>query len=121
MTLYVCESASHSVEHRGHVSAGVLGEQRGTEHVYLHVLALPDADVAALAPRVDEHGNTEHARLALPRNEDWWVALDGEVCWPKLHRPRISSRCDLSTGSPRPVPLSEEDAARLRKLGVQLP
>jgi hypothetical protein len=118
MTWYLAESHDHAVEHGGRHSEGVVADVKGSEKIYLHVLALTDEEIARLAPRVDEHGNREHARLALPRDEAWWIAVEGEAFWPKLHRPRLSSRCAEQGGSYRPVPLSEEDLRRLRQAGV---
>ncbi|MEZ4295853.1 MAG: hypothetical protein R3B70_12825 [Polyangiaceae bacterium] len=119
MSLYVVESYDFSVEHGGRDSQGVVGENKGSEKIYLHVLPLTDAELKKLAVRVDENGNKQSDRLALPGRDDFWVAVEGEVFWPKLYRPRISSHCtDLDT-KPTPVPLSEEDIDRLRKSGAQ--
>lgn len=119
MSLYVVESYQFAVEHGGRDSQGVVGENKGSEKIYLHVLPLTEAEVAKLAVRVDEDGNRQHGRLALPGRDDFWVAVEGEVAWPRLHRPRITSRCDDVGTKPRPVPLSDEDLARLRKAGLQ--
>jgi hypothetical protein len=121
MPLFIVESYAYSVDHGRFQSAGVIGEPKGSEKIYLHVLALTPAELAALAPRVDEDGNKEHARLALPGNEEFWVAVDGEVAWPKILRPRLVSKCDLTAGTPTPVPLGAEDIDRLRKAGAVLP
>jgi hypothetical protein len=118
MSLYVVESYQFSVEHGGRDSQGVVGENKGSEKIYLHVLPLGDAELAKLAVRVDEDGNKQHDRLALPGRDEFWVAVEGEVAWPKIYRPRITSRCDSVGVKPRPVPLSTEDLDRLRKAGV---
>jgi hypothetical protein len=119
MTFYVVESHSYSVDHGGRSSAGVVGEYKGQEKLYLHVLPITDAEIAQLAPRIDEDGNKQHDRLALPRNEEWWVAVEGEATWPGVLRPKITSRCaDVGT-KPKPAPLSSEDLDRLRKAGVK--
>lgn len=119
MSLYVCESYEFSVEHNGRESQGVIGENKGSEKIYLHVLDLTDADVTKLAVRVDEDGNKQHDRLALPRRDDFWVAVEGEVAWPKLYRPRITSRCENVGSKPKPAAISAEDLDRLRKAGVK--
>jgi hypothetical protein len=118
MAFYLAESNSYTVEHGGRSSAGVVGEHKGREKIYLHVLPLEDAEIARLSPRVDEDGNKQHDRLALPRNEEWWIAVDGEAPWPGVLRPRITSRCTDIATKPKPVPLSVEDLERLRKAGL---
>jgi hypothetical protein len=119
MAYYVVESYDFSVDHNGRESQGVVGENKGSEKIYLHVLPLTDADLAKLAVRIDENGNKQHDRLALPGRDDFWIAVEGEVAWPKLYRPRITSRCENVGTKPRPVPLSAEDQERLRKAGVK--
>ena len=119
MAFYLAESNGYSVEHGGRSSAGVLGEHKGKEKIYLHVLPVTDAEIEKLGPRVDEDGNKQHDRLALPRNEEWWIAVEGEAAWPGVHRPRITSRCTDVASKPRPVPLSAEDLDRLRKAGLK--
>ncbi len=119
MSLYVVESYEFSVEHNGRESQGVVGENKGSEKIYLHVLDLGAADLAKLAVRVDDAGNKQHDRLAIPGRDDFWVAVEGEVAWPKIYRPRITSRCDNVGSKPVPAPLSAEDQARLVKAGVK--
>src|SRR5262245_45730924 len=109
MSFYVCESYEFSVDHGGRDSQGAVGESKGSEKIYLHVLPLTDAEVARLAVRVDEHGNRQSDRIALPGRDDFWIAVEGEVAWPKIHRPRITSRCEDVGTKPRPIPLSAED------------
>lgn len=118
MRFYVAESNSYAVEHGGRDSKGVVADYKGREKIYLHVLPLTDAEIQKLKPRVDEDGNTEHARLALPGVEEWWIAVEGEAAWPGIFRPRIVSRCEDIGQKPRPAPLSDEDLGRLRKIGV---
>ena len=118
MTYYLVESYFHRVEHGGRSSAGVLGEHKGREKIYLHVLPIADGELGALAPRVDEDGNKQHDRLALPRNEDWWVAVAGDVSWPRVVRPKMVSHCTDVALRPRPAPLSSDDLQSLRKSGV---
>jgi hypothetical protein len=118
MSYYVVESYDFAVDHGGRASRGVVGDYKGSEKIYLHVLPLTDAEITKLSPRVDEDGNLQHARLALPRDEVFWIGVDGEVAWPGIHRPRITSRCDLVDDRPRPVALSADDLGRLRKAGV---
>lgn len=120
MPYYLVESYDFKVQHGGRSSQGVLGEQKSSEKLYLHVLPLSDLELAALQPRIDEHGNKEHARLALPRNEEFWIAVEGEASWPKLYRPRVTSRCDLASGAAKPVALTAEELERLRKAGLAL-
>jgi hypothetical protein len=119
MVWHLVESSDYTIEHRGRRSEGVVAEAKGSEKIYLHVVALTGDDIARLAPRIDENGNKEHARLALPREEAWWVAIDGEAFWPKLYRPRVASRCVEEGGVWRPVALSPDDLDRLRKAGVR--
>ena len=119
MAWYIAESYEFSVDHGGRESQGVVGDHKGSEKLYLHVLSITDDEIARLRPRVDDDGNTQHARLALPRNDAWWIATEGEAAWPNLHRPRLVSRCDLGQAKPRPVPLSADDLARLAKAGVR--
>jgi hypothetical protein len=116
---YVAESTSYAVEHGGRASEGVVGDYKGREKIYLHVLPITDAEIQKLKPRVDENGNVDHARLALPDSEEWWIAIEGEAAWPKIVRPRIASRCDNIAVKPIPVPISDEDLERLRKAGVR--
>lgn len=118
MSYYVAESTMYSVEHGGRDSKGVVADYKGREKIYLHVLPLTDAEIQKLKPRVDENGNTEHARLALPGVEEWWIAVEGEAAWPNIYRPRVVSRCENVGQKPRPAALSDEDLARLRKAGV---
>ena len=118
MVFYVAESDSFAVDHGGRESRGVLGEHKGREKIYLHVLPLTAAEIEKLVPRVDDDGNAEHARLSLPNTPEWWIAVEGEVAFPKLYRPRITSRCEDIGSKPRPAPLSTEDLERLRKSGV---
>lgn len=115
---YVAESTSYAVEHGGRDSKGVVGDYKGREKIYLHVLPITDAEIQKLKPRVDEDGNVDHTRLALPGNEEWWIAVEGEAAWPKLVRPRVVSRCDNIAVKPSPVPISDDDLERLRKAGV---
>jgi hypothetical protein len=121
MALYVAESYDYEVHHRGQVSAGALGVGGGSEKIYLHVLEVTDDEVKQLAGRVDEDGNRQSDRLALPRNEEWWIAVSGKKAWPKIPLPKIVSRCRLEVNIPIPVPLPEQEAEALRKLGVRLP
>lgn len=119
MAFYVAESHSFSVDHGGRSSEGVIGEYKGKEKIYLHVLPITDAEIAKLAVRVDEDGNKQHDRLALPGNDEWWIAVEGEAAWPGVYRPRITSRCTDVATKPRPAPLSAEDLDRLRKQGLK--
>jgi hypothetical protein len=119
MGWYVVESYDYEVLHGGRESQGVVGEHRGSEKIYLHALELSQADITQLGPREDEHGNRQHDRLALPRNEEWWIAVDGEVHWPKCFRPPIRSYCSDLGSRPKPVALPSADLERLRKVGVK--
>jgi hypothetical protein len=118
---YVVESYDFQVLHAGRMTDGALGEGPGAEKIYLHVIAISDGDIGMLEPRMDESGNQQHDRLALPRNEEWWVAVDGERAWPKIPRPRVVSHCQLEGGIPKPAALVDDEVAALRKLGVALP
>jgi hypothetical protein len=121
MARYLVESSDFSVDHAGRASQGVIGEHKGKEKIYLHVLDVGDADLQKLAPRVDEHGNAQHDRLSLPTVEEWWFAVEGEAAWPGVYRPRLTSRCADVATKPRPEALSEEDGGRLRKAGWKGP
>jgi hypothetical protein len=119
MAYYVVESYSFAVDHGGRSSQGVIGEHKGKEKIYLHVLPVTDAEVAKLLARVDDDGNKQHDRLALPGNDEWWFAVEGEVAWPGIYRPRLTSHCTDVAAKPRPAPLPAEDLARLVKAGLK--
>ena len=122
MALYVCESYDHAVDHGGRASIGVLGEPLSPlvkEKIYLHVLPLSDAELRRLGPRKDEDGNAQHARLALPNDDVFWIAVQGEIAYPRVFRPRVTSTCVDGPKGPAPSPLSDEDLERLRKAGIQ--
>lgn len=121
MALYVVESYDYSVFHAGRYSDGVVGKGGGSEKIYLHVLDISDADIGKLVAREDEHGNKQSDRRALPMNEEWWIAVEGDKAWPKTVRPKVVSRCVLDDDVPRPAPLGEEELAALRKVGASLP
>jgi hypothetical protein len=122
MALYLAESYEWQVLHDGRMSQGVVGEGGSSERIYLHVIEVSDADAARLGPRVDENGNRESDRLALPRNEEWWIAVEGDKVWPKTVRPKLTSRCAIdASGAPKPQPLSEAERDVLRKLKAPLP
>jgi hypothetical protein len=70
MPLFVVESFLSTLEQAGHDSRGVVGAGPGSEKIYLHVVSISDAELKALAVRVDEHGNKQHDRLSLPDRED---------------------------------------------------
>ncbi|MBI4705732.1 MAG: hypothetical protein HY744_31960 [Deltaproteobacteria bacterium] len=118
MARYIAESYDYLVDDGVRRSEGVVGKHAGSEKLYLHVLEVADAEIAKLGPRVDEHGNKQHDRLALPRSEDWWIAVEGEATWPGTLRPPMRSQCRLVGGRPVPVPLTEVDLALLRKSGA---
>jgi hypothetical protein len=117
-SLYVVESHSFEVRHNGRASHGVVGEHKGSEKIFLHVLPLSDADIARLATRVDEHGNKQSDRFAIPHNDDFWLSLDGEVLWPSLPRAKIRSRVQFAGRKVVPVALTETELAALRGAGV---
>jgi len=132
MAYYICESYDFSVDHGGRSSEGVLGEPTSPqikEKIYLHLLPLTDAEVAKLAPRKDEDGNVQHARLALPRDEVFWIAVLGEIAYPKV-RPRVVSKCadrvsaaapGVADGpkGPTPQPITPAELELLRKFGTK--
>ncbi len=121
MASYLVESYDYLVDHDAGRSEGVVGVGGGSEKIYLHVISVADSAIAKLGPRIDEHGNKEHERLALERNEEWWIAVEGEKAWPRTHRPKLVSRCKLSEhGAPVAVPLTEAELASLRKLGAKV-
>lgn len=117
MARYLVESNSFSIDHAGKESQGVVGEYKGKEKIYLHVIEVDDKDLQKLSPRVDESGNKQHDRLVLPRVDEWWFAVEGEAAWPGVYRPKLTSRCADVETKPRPAPLSDEDLGRLRKAG----
>lgn len=121
MALYVAESYDYQVFHAGKYSDGVVGSGGGSEKIYLHVLEVSDADIARLVPREDDHGNKQSDRRALPNNDEWWIAVDGDKVWPKTLRPKVVSHCLLKDDRPQPAPLTDDELAALRKVGVSLP
>lgn len=122
MPRFVVESTFHEIEHAGKKMLGVLGQGPGSEKIYLFVIAIDERDLGKLGPRVDEDGNRQHDRLALPGNEEWWIAVEGEKVWPGTIRPRVTSRCTLDdAGVPAPHALDDVESATLEKLGVKMP
>lgn len=118
MPLYVVESYFHHIAEPGvKTTTGAVGQGGGSEKVYLHVMELDERTVASLAPRVDEHGNKQHDRLARPGDEDLWIAVEGEKVWPGTVRPKVVSRCTLPEGGkPVPRPITDEELAELRRV-----
>ncbi len=120
---YLVESYDAAVDHNGRSSAGVVGDPLDRsihEKIYLHVLPLEDRELGTMGPRVDEDGNKQHGRLALPRNDAFWIAVEGEVAWPKIFAPRLVSKCALDGGVPRAVALGPAELERLSKAGLTL-
>jgi len=121
MAKYVAESYEYLVDHAGRRTEGVVGEHRGREKLYLHIVEVSAIELSQLSARVDENGNKQHSRLALPFNEEWWIAVEGEARWPKLGGHRLMSTCTVDDrGIPRPRPLSDDDIARLDKEGITI-
>ncbi|MFO0616284.1 MAG: hypothetical protein U0414_27060 [Polyangiaceae bacterium] len=119
MARYVVESTFFEVHHGTQRSKGVVGVGPGKEKIYLHVLELADSEIGKLGPRVTEEGNRESDRRALPNNEEWWIAVDGEKTWPGIVRPKVRSRCDLdASGAPHPHAIDAEEREALAKAGV---
>lgn len=122
MGLYVVESYLKTIEHGGHDPYGVIGSGGSRETIYLYVIEISDAEVKRLRPRVDENGNKQHDRLALPDREDWWIAVEGEKVWPSTVSPRITSKCAVDEhGVPHPRPLSQSEIAQLERVKAKLP
>jgi len=118
---YVVESYDYQVMHGASTSDGVVGQGGSSEKIYLHVIAIDAAELAQLGPRIDESGNKQHDRLALPRNEEWWIAVEGDKVWPKTVRPQVTSHCQLGDdGIPRPRPVDDDERTALRKVGVAI-
>ena len=122
MAKYLVQSSEWELWHAGVTTQGPLGDGPGSEKIYLHVIEVSDADIAKLAARVDEHGNREHDRLALPGNEEWWIPVDGKKAYPKTFNPKIVS-CAVtgSDGIPRAKALGEEELMALKKAGANIP
>jgi hypothetical protein len=122
MPHYIVESYDWQLLHAGRTTDGALGEGGSSEKIYLHVIEITDAELKLLVPRVDENGNKQSDRLALPRNEAWWIAVEGEKTWPKtVLKPKLASRCRYDDkGVPQPVPVGEKELAELRKLGAKV-
>lgn len=122
MPLFVVESNLYTLEQGGHDSVGVVGTGGGSEKIYLHVVPISEAESRELAVRVDEDGNRQHDRLALPNRYDWWIAVDGEKRWPGTLSPRITSRCPPdAAGVPAPAPLSAAELGELARVKASLP
>ncbi len=121
MSLYLVESYDYEVLHGSQQSTGVVGEHRGKEKLYLHILSLSDAESRERKPREDDNGNKQHDRLALPFHEEWWIAVEGEAAWPKIYRPKLTSHCQDTGVKPKPAPLGDDDLERLKKAGAKLP
>ena len=122
MAIYVVESYDWQVLHNGMMSDGVLGQQGSSEKIYLHLLELQDNEISQLCSRVDENGNSQSDRLALPRNEEWWIATAGEKFWPKTARPKVASSCTHdANGVPSPRPITSEERQALQQAGASFP
>ena len=122
MPKYVVESYEWQVLHDGVMSDGVVGQGGAPESIYLHVLELPEETMQKLVPRVDVHGNRESDRLALPRNEEWWIPIEGRKSWPKTVNPKVTAGCRMGEdGIPRAQPLTDAQIAKLKKAGAKLP
>jgi hypothetical protein len=132
MDCYLVEAHTFEIEFNGRTSKGVRGQalptcDRRSETIYLHVLALAPAEVSKMKVRIDDDGNKEHDRWALPSEHfagvnPWWVAVEGGHAWPRYPDKPLCSRCDFDAkGIPRPRPLDEGALTRLRGLGADLP
>lgn len=121
MAQYIAESYNYTLEHGGHDSQGVLGTGPGSEKIYLHVIPIADTELGLLRARIDDDGNKQHDRLALPDRYDWWIAVDGEKTWPGSISPRVRSKCSFDGSSAaRPTPLADAELAELRRLKVTI-
>ena len=122
MANYLVESYDWQILHDGVMSDGKLGQGGGAESIYLHVIKVGDDAIKRLVPRVDDAGNRQSDRLALPNNEEWWIPVEGRKAWPKTVNPKICSGCAMGTdGIPRARPLSSEAEAKLKSLGATIP
>jgi hypothetical protein len=118
-SFYLVESSYFTVSHGVRESQGMLGDTKAAERIYLHVLPLTGAEVKSLRPRPDEHGNLDHTRFALRGRDDWWIAVEGEASWPKLFRPRMTSRFKETDMGPVAAPLTDAELDLLRSAGLQ--
>jgi hypothetical protein len=116
---FLVESSLFRVSHGPRESEGVLGDTKGSERIYLHVLPLTDAEVKALKPRADEHGNRDHGRFTLKGHDEWWIAVEGEASWPHVFRPRLTSRFKDTEMGTLPAPLTETELGLLRNAGLK--
>jgi hypothetical protein len=115
---YLVESSYFNVSHGGRDSQGVFGAAKGSMKIYLHVIPLSAAEVKALRPFKDDGGTADFSRYTLPGREDWWIAVEGEASWPKIHRPRLTSHFQDTDAGSLPVPLSDAELDLLRKAGL---
>jgi hypothetical protein len=116
--LYLVESTLFHISHAGRESDGAACKTKSGQTLYLHVIPLDDAEVKKLRARKDGAGNADHTRFALPGRDDWWIAVEGEVSWPGVFRPRITSRFQDTDMGSMPAPLSAAELDLMRKAGL---
>ena len=121
MAKFLVESYDWQIVHDGVMSDGALGQGGGAESIYLHVIDIDEDTIRKLVPRVDDNGNRQSDRLALPRNEEWWIPVEGRKAWPKTVNPKITAGCEMGAdGIPRAKPLDEAALAALKKAGAPI-
>ena len=115
---YLVESSNYNVSQGGRDSQGVACTTKSGKTIYLHVLPLTEAEVKKLRAKKDDAGNADHTRFALPGRDDFWIAVEGEVAWPGIPRPRLTSHFEETDLGPVPVALTAAELELLRKAGL---
>ncbi len=115
---FLVESSYFRVHHGGRDSQGLACTAKNGQTIYLHVIPVAEAELAKLRAKKDDAGNADHTRFALPGRDDWWIAVEGELAWPGIHRPRITSHFVETDRGPAPSPLTEAELDLLRRSGV---
>jgi hypothetical protein len=115
---FLVESSYFNVSQADRQSQGVACQTKSGQTIYLHVLPLTDAELKKLRAKKDDAGNADHTRFALPGRDDFWIAVEGEVAWPGIPRPRLTSHFQETDLGPMPVALTTAELELLRKAGL---